>query len=196
MTAIQADAESIKDSAPKDKTRIFTSADAILKVSAHIYDVVHSMMRQLRPSVLDNLGLEEALKEEIDSWRKRNPEIDCFYNFKGDLSSLEEHTNISIYRIVQECLTNITKYASATQVNIKLKNDTENLHLFISDNGKGMDKKLSDNSHHTGLGLIGMRERLQALNGFFSYETSAGNGFQILIHIPHNTDNITPENTP
>ncbi len=196
LTAIQADAESIKDSAPKDNGRVITSADAILKVSAHIYDVVHSMMRQLRPSVLDNLGLEEALKEEIDSWSKRNPEIDCFYNFKGDLSSLEEHSNISIYRIVQECLTNITKYASATEVNIKLKNDTENLHLFISDNGKGMDKKLSDNSHHMGLGLIGMRERLQALNGFFSYETSTGNGFQILIHIPKNTGNIIPESNP
>ena len=196
LTAIQADAESIKDSATKDKTRIFTSADAILKVSAHIYDVVHSMMHLLRPSVLDNLGLVEALKEEIETWKKRNPKINCNYAFDGDLSSLGEHTNISIYRIVQECLTNITKYASATKVNIVLKNDTENLNLLISDDGVGMDtdSNIHDSGH--GLGLIGMRERIQALNGMFSYETSVGKGFHIFIHIPQNTSNMTLESYP
>jgi signal transduction histidine kinase len=196
LTAIQADAKSIRDLSPQGEGRIFTSADAILKVSAHIYDVVHSMMHLLRPSVLDNLGLVEALKEEIDSWKKRNPKINCNYTFDGDLSNLGEHTNISIYRIIQECLTNIVKYASATNVNIELKNDTENLNLFISDDGVGMDADSNVNDSGHGLGLIGMRERIQALNGIFSYETSSGKGFRIFIHIPLNTCSITPESYP
>ena len=193
ITAIQADAESIRDLSPQGDGRVITSADAILKVSAHIYDVVHSMMHLLRPSVLDNLGLVEALKEEIDSWNKRNPKINCEYTFDGDLSDLGENTNISIYRIVQECLTNIVKHASATRVNIKLNNDAEKLSLAISDDGVGMDKNVSEHGHSMGLGLIGMRERIQALNGVFSYEISNGEGFRIFIHIPHNTNDITSE---
>ncbi|MDX2506842.1 MAG: histidine kinase [Gammaproteobacteria bacterium] len=196
LTAIQADAKSIRDLSPPGDDRVFTRADAILKVSAHIYDVVHSMMHLLRPSVLDNLGLVEALKEEIETWKKRNPKITCNYTFDGDLSGLGEHTNISLYRIIQECLTNIVKYACATNVNIELKNDSENLNLFISDNGVGMDKNSSNHGHNIGLGLIGMRERIQALKGLFSYETSSGEGFRIFIHIPLNTGSTTPGSNP
>ena len=149
------------------------------------------MMHLLRPSVMDNLGLVEALKEEIHDWNKRNPKTSCIHTFNGDLSSLGERTNISIYRIVQECLTNITKHAYAANVNIKLDNDTEELHLTINDDGIGM---INDStSQHLGLGLIGMRERIQALNGIFFYETSSEDGFRISIHIPIDADNKTLE---
>ncbi len=184
LTAIQADAKSIKDLSPKNDRRIITSADAILNVSAHIYDVVHSMMRLLRPSVLDSLGLVEALKEEINIWNKRNPKTKCTHNFEGDLSNLGEHTNITIYRIAQECLTNITKHASAENVSVELKNGKHDLQLIISDDGIGVDVNIPDRG--MSLGLIGIRERIQALNGLFKYETSPGNGFRVFIRIPHN----------
>lgn len=183
ITAIQADAESIRDLSSKSDQRVVTSADAILNVSAHIYDVVHSMMHLLRPSVLDNLGLVEALKDEIDAWNKRNPKTNCIYAFDGDLSNLGERTNITIYRIIQECLTNITKHASARHVSIELNNDMESLRLTVSDDGIGMDASMPG---HMGLGLIGMRERIHALNGIFSHQTSSGDGFRIIICIPYN----------
>jgi len=186
ITAIQADAKSIKDLSPQCDKRVITSADAILNVSAHIYDVVHSMMHQLRPSVMDDLGLVEALKDEIKAWNKRQPKTDCIHHFKGDLSDLGERTNITIYRIIQECLTNITKHADAEHVNIKINNDAKKIHLTISDDGKGMDA--NSTVKQLGLGLIGIRERVQALNGVFYYETAIDNGFQVFIHIPH--DNI------
>ena len=191
ITAIQADAKSIRDLSPQCDQRIVTSADAILDVSAHVYDVVHSMMHLLRPIVLDNLGLVEALKDEIHDWNKRNPKTSCIHTFKGDLSNLGERTNITIYRIVQECLTNIAKYASAAHVNIKLDNDTEKLHLTINDDGVGMTN--DPTSQHLGLGLIGIRERAQALNGLFFYETSSNDGFRVYIHIPLDADNNTLE---
>ena len=183
LTAIQADAKSIKDLSPKSNGRVITSADAILNVSAHIYDVVHSMMRLLRPSVLDSLGLEEALKEEMDTWNKRNPKTRCIHSFKGDLSNLGEHTNITIYRIIQECLTNIAKHASAKKVTVDLENGESDLQLIIKDDGVGVDA--NGPNRGMGLGLIGMRERIQALNGLFGYETSPGDGFRIFIRIPH-----------
>jgi len=184
ITAIQADAKSIRDLSSQCDRRVVTSADAISNVSAHIYDVVHSMMRQLRPSVLDNLGLAEALRDEIDAWNRRNPEINCTYNFTGDLSGLGERTNITVYRIIQECLTNIVKHASARHVTIKLNNDRKNLALAICDDGIGMAANSA--AKGLGLGLIGMRERVQALNGDFVHETSSRGGFRIFITIPGN----------
>jgi len=190
ITAIQADARSIRDLAPLDDRRVATSADAILNVSAHIYDVVHSMMHLLRPSVMDNLGLIEALKEEIKAWNKRHPKTICVHHFEGELSGLGERTNITIYRIVQECLTNIAKHANARHVNIKVINDAKKIHLTISDDGDGMDT--SSTRKNLGLGLIGIRERIQALNGVFYYETAIADGFRISIHIPHdNTETDT-----
>lgn len=183
ITAIQADAKSIKELSLNNDQRVSASANAILDVSSHIYDVVHSMMHQLRPSVLDNLGLAEALKDEVRAWNKRNPNTTCFHSFTGNLSDLGERTNITIYRIVQECLTNIVKYASAKHVDIKLYNDEKSLQLSIVDDGVGMDE--SSSNKNMGLGIIGMRERIQALNGAFFYKTSTGSGFAIFINISH-----------
>jgi len=185
ITAIQADAESIRDLSPENNKRLINSADAILNVSAHIYDVVHSMIQLLRPNVLDNLGLEEALKEEIHAWNKRNSHLRCIYTFEGDLTNFGERTNITLYRIIQECLTNIVKHAYAKNIKIKLINENDKLKLSVNDDGVGMDtKKLTQ---RLGLGLIGMRERVQSLDGTFSYETSPDFGFRILIHIPLKT---------
>lgn len=183
ITAIQADAKSITDIAPQYDKRVATSADAILNVSAHVYDVVHSMIHLLRPSVLDNLGLIEALKDEIKAWNKRSPKTVCLHNFEGDLSNLGERINITIYRIIQECLTNALKHANAEHVVIKLSNDGDKIHLSISDDGAG--KNTNSSEEHIGLGLIGIRERIQALNGVFYYETSSNDGFRVFIHIPY-----------
>jgi len=185
ITAIQADAELIRDMSLLCDKRVTTSADAILNVSAHIYDVVHSMMHLLRPSVLDNLGLVEALKDEVQTWNKRKPETVCIHDFKGDLTGLGERINITIYRIVQECLTNIAKHAEAKHVAIKVINDSQKIQLNINDDGKGMDIDSKDSN--PGLGLIGMRERIQALDGTFYYETSVNDGFHIFIIIPHHS---------
>jgi signal transduction histidine kinase len=189
ITAIQADAESIRDQASKHDERIRVSSNAILNVSAHIYEVVHSMIRLLRPSILDNLGLVEALKDEIDAWARRNPDTSCTCTFTGNLSGLGEHTEITIYRIVQECLTNIAKHASAKHVDINLDNDESGLAITISDDGVGMAIQDEESGSVHGLGLIGMRERIQALNGVFSYKTSRNKGFRVEIRIPRQAMN-------
>jgi signal transduction histidine kinase len=182
ITAIQADAESIRDQSKHDE-RIRVSTNAILKVSAHIYEVVHSMIRLLRPSILDNLGLVEALKDEIDDWSRRNPDTTCTCAFSGDMSGLGEHTEITTYRIIQECLTNIAKHSYADHVDIKLDGNESELHIQVSDDGVGVDVQDEESGSVHGLGLIGMRERVRALNGTFSYQTSPGAGFKVEIRI-------------
>jgi signal transduction histidine kinase len=104
--------------------------------------------------------------------------------FNGNLDSLGESINISLYRIVQECLTNIAKHAMATEVHVELgiirAYATDKLPLVVQDNGTGMD------SHKPGggLGLIGMRERVEALAGEFELATAPGSGMRITVRLP------------
>ncbi len=179
LTAIQADAELIKDLSTNDK-RIETSATAIMDVSSRVYDVVHSMMHRLRPGILDNLGLVEALKDEINAWNSRNIDSHCELNYSGELTELDEHTNITLYRIVQECLTNISKHARANKVNIELDNNGTEVSLNVSDDGLGFNI----NNTTQGLGLIGMRERVASLNGTLLLESSPTQGTSIKITVP------------
>ena len=181
LTAIQADAELIRDLSADDK-RIETSATAIMDVSSRVYDVVHSMMHRLRPGILDNLGLVEALKDEIKAWENRNIETECNFVVQGDLHDLGEHTNITLYRIVQECLTNISKHANANKVNIELSHDQHKLLLSVTDNGNGFNMQ----SYSRGLGLIGMRERVASLNGKLQLDSEPGKGVTITISVPLN----------
>ncbi|MDX2457435.1 MAG: histidine kinase [Gammaproteobacteria bacterium] len=180
ITAIQADAESIRDLSKKGDNRIETSASAILDVSSRIYEVVHAMMQRLRPGVLDDLGLIEALKEELSTWQDRQPGIETNFEVAGNLDDLDERINITTYRIVQECLTNIARHADATRVNISLSGNIDSLELSVSDNGQGLNQSLPGD----GLGLIGMRERAEGLGGEFMLESEKGTGVTIRVRIP------------
>ena len=182
MTAIQADAEIIHELSRNRDEKISTSAGAIVSVSSRMYDVVHSMMQRLRPSVLDDLGLIAALEEETGAWQARFPHVDCSFSTNGELMELGERINITLYRIVQESLTNIAKHAGATRVALQLARQQESLTLSIEDNGCGMD---TDNPGR-GLGLIGMRERVEALSGSLSIQSSPGRGVIIHVRIPLN----------
>ncbi len=180
MTAIQADAENIATlSAGRDR-KVCDSARAIVGVSSRMYDVVHSMMQRLRPSVLDNFGLVAAINDELAGWRSRYPTIACSFEKHGELDNLGEQTNISLYRIVQESLTNIAKHAAASQVSLLLSRKQHQIRLSIKDNGCGL--KPGKPGH--GLGLVGMRERAEALQGSFAVISRPGDGMTIDIVIP------------
>jgi len=198
ITAIRADAESIRDLSKKRgpgvcDSRVETSASAILSVSSRIYDVVHSMMQRLRPPVLDHLGLNEALSEEVEAWQTRHPEIKCVFDSSGDLSGLSDQIKITLYRIVQESLTNITKHALAKNVTISISliNATDDhsdkcshaeARLTITDDGCGIDMSIRG----SGLGLTGMRERVDSLEGEFQIDTVVDKYTSIIVSIPVN----------
>jgi signal transduction histidine kinase len=180
MTAIQADAENIHALSKDVNPGIAGSAGAIVAVAARMYDVVHSMMQRLRPSVLDNVGLEAAIEEELERWQARYPDIACRFDRHGDLLDFGEQVNITLYRIVQESLTNIARHAGASRVSLVLGRGEDSVHLHIEDDGCGMepDKPVR------GLGLIGMRERVEALKGSLSITSSLGRGSAINVVVP------------
>ena len=193
ITAIQADAEIISAFASRCDCRLEKSAEAIKAVSARIYEFVHSTMLQLRPSILEDLGLAETLHEEVDAWQTRHRNTGCTLSINTDLDGLDEQTAITIYRIVQECLTNIAKHASASNVVItfdlvdEMVSDNADtlpvtaLRFSIRDDGVGMDPKPA---RGRGLGLIGIRERAGALGGVLSTQTASGQGVTIVVTLP------------
>ena len=192
ITAIQADAKIISERVQECSPHVATSAAAIQDVASRLYEVVHSMMQRLRPGMLDDLGLIDTLNEEVDVWRDRQPDTVYELKVNGDLTNLGEDINITLYRIVQECLTNIVKHAQASHVTISVTvaDDVQSgavggeggqrLRLVIQDDGMGMDVE----SRRKGLGLIGMRERVEGINGRFSVVSALGEGTTVLVDLP------------
>jgi signal transduction histidine kinase len=148
----------------------------------HIHGVVSDMIRRLRPAGLDELGLSAALESCIDQWQQRLPNTQFTFNESGDLDSLSEHVSLTIYRLVQEGLTNSFKHSGASRIDIVLNrsSDTDDIVLTIWDNGKGMNPA----EQKSGMGLNGMRERAEMLGGSLVIETSPGRGFTVEARIP------------
>jgi len=183
VTAVKTFAVAI---ANKTRTRmpdVEANAQTIVAAANHIYDGMHDIIRQLRPGLLDNLGLPETLRDTVSGWQVQHPEIRFTLNLSGRLDALGETFNINLYRIVQESVTNSLSYAQASLIDIKLAiTKTGELQLIIKDDGKGMDIDTIDQTNH--FGLLGMRERVQALHGSFNLDSAPNQGTTIYINIP------------
>lgn len=160
-----------------------SNAQTIVAAANHIYDGMHNIIRQLRPGSLDNLGLSETLRDSVANWQKQNPTVRFDLNLSGKLDALGESININLYRIVQESVTNALRHGQSTEIKISLQqiNQTD-LQLTIKDNGVGMAICNVDQTQH--FGLLGMRERVQALNGSFNVDSLLGQGTSVEVTIP------------
>lgn len=141
---------------------------------------VRDLAMGLRPSMLDDLGLGPAIEWQAREFSRRNG-VPASVELGGDLASLSEMERTSLFRIVQEALTNITKHAKASEVQIRLQSDANGVELRVSDNGKGMDPSTA---RGVGLGLLGMEERAREMGAEFSLNSEPGRGTAIEILIP------------
>jgi PAS domain S-box-containing protein len=186
VTAIKTIGAVIANRTELTSPEIHQSAQTIVSVAGHMYDSVHGIIRQLRPSALDHLGLRETLEEAVSNWGRLNPEIECRLELEGALDALGERVNITVYRIVQECLTNVMKHASARHASIAvLRRDPggeDRLDIIARDDGKGLGERNERDA--TRFGLMGMRERTEALGGSFALESVTGRGLTVRVSIP------------
>ena len=199
VTAIKTFAVGIANKAKSNSTgagmpEIASSAQVIVSAANQIYDGMHNIVRQLRPGSLDNLGLAETLKDAVSNYQAQYPDVNIQLHLSsnlesgnlesGNLEALGETVSINLYRIVQESLNNAFKYAQATEINVGLtKSSSGELLLTIQDNGIGMDVDSVDQTSH--FGLLGMRERAQALNGTFSIISEPTKGTVINVTVPY-----------
>jgi len=187
LTAIQAESAAICSSSGAEREpEIYANAQAIGNSATEVQSVIRRILRRLRPSLLDELGLTDSLQELAIQWRQHHPKIVCDLELDGNLGDLPESLNITLYRIVQEALTNIANHAQASHVKVWLRrvpgvaSDPEHLLLTVQDDGKGMDPKLP----LKGLGMLGMRERVIASGGEFMSHSASGQGVCIEIRLP------------
>jgi two-component system sensor histidine kinase UhpB len=175
ITAIQIQATLANRTAQEEQTRGI--ADAINELALKIHASTRTLLTQLRPQVLDELGLENALMHLADEMKFRERNIDCVINIGFSSQQLDEVTTVTLYRVVQELLNNAAKYSRARQVHVTLFPGSS-LRLEYQDNGVG----IADDWRSRGTGLRGIEERVTALGGTLQVENR--NGTRVTVSLP------------
>jgi len=150
-----------------------------------VLDGVRRFSQELRPSVLDDLGLIPAVKWLVSDLG-RNHKIHAEVEISGKPRQLAAETELALFRIVQEALTNVRKHANASGVPVRFEFLPDVLNIYISDNGKGfvVPERVSDLTRENKLGLTGIEERVQLVGGTLSIESQSEEGTSLIVRIP------------
>jgi two-component system sensor histidine kinase UhpB len=159
--------------------RIAMACELLEEHAASLQQLNRTMLNRLRPTALRELGLEEALGALVAQVRTDHPELRISFSAPESFSDVDETTALTIYRIVQEGLTNVVKHARAKHVRIVISNERDWLRIRIEDDGSGLSA-----DQVSGLGLLGMRERLQALDGNLDLRAGASGGTILEARLP------------
>lgn len=168
----------------KDPTKVQDELYNLMELVRQSLKDVRKIIFDLRPMVLDDLGLVPALKRYIEHYAK---EYGIFVETSvlGRERRLDSSLEVALFRVVQESLTNIKKHASADQVVIKIEFLRDKVNVLIRDNGCGFDKdKVLSEKQYEGFGLLGMKERIQLLKGNLNIKTAPGKGTEINLSVP------------
>ncbi|MDA0238222.1 MAG: PAS domain S-box protein [Proteobacteria bacterium] len=185
LTAIKTIGMAIANRDSDEKSITRQNALTIVEVTSRIYDMVHSIIRELRPSALDHLGLEDAILELCERYRRADPDLELKLDFDISLNRWDEYVNITVYRVIQECLTNAAKHAGANRISVTVSNllvesNLARIVIKVQDDGKGLDVDISESRR---FGLLGMRERVQAFNGDIQIESDSSAGTLITAYM-------------
>ncbi len=155
---------------------VHTTAALMVRTISEAYESARTLVRRLRPEVIDTLGLPGAIKELCSTFTSQDCQYS--YNINDSYEDLSEEVVIAIYRIIQEALSNVAKHAYASSVTVSLSRDSHII-LSIEDNGIGIPDDPTK-----GVGLISMRERAMSIGGEFSIgKTDSGTRIQVVIPI-------------
>jgi signal transduction histidine kinase len=147
-------------------------------------NIVHRFARELRPTVLDDLGLIPAIQSFIKDFEKRT-DIHIDFTFSPGLNLLNSTQRTVLYRVAQSALTNVEKHARASKVEFSLGKFRHAVRMEIHDNGKSFEvSSVMFAKRHKRLGLLGSRERVEMVGGTFSVESAPRNGTTVIAEIP------------
>tara|TARA_R110002050_G_scaffold57423_5_gene129404 strand:+ start:335120 stop:336505 length:1386 start_codon:yes stop_codon:yes gene_type:complete len=180
LTAIRFEAELIKTAKSIQETQF--SAEAIDKIGRDMKNIVRSMLERLRPPEFDMFGLRGAVTEMISGWQLRHPQTTLAFQCKADFTEVDDARQLSMYRIIQEGLTNISRHAGPAplDVTISLVLSGGLITISINDNGLGCDLT----KQVKGFGLRGIRERVDGLFGTMTINSAPDKGMKITVEVP------------
>ena len=185
LNVIKLDAVGVRDDLQASHAATHRRASTIVENCNHIHGALTTLIRELRPTGLDELGLAAALEHCVETWRVRLPGVALSLSVAGDFTALPETITVTLYRLVQEALTNVAKHAAASKVTVGLERvgrggNEDRIEVAVVDDGAGTVPGAATG----GIGLIGMRERVMALHGRLVFTSSPGNGFRLAAQIP------------
>ena len=181
LTVLKMSVSRLRQALPREPEALRSSASAILESIDGLLRTVRDLSTELRPVVLDHLGLVEAIKWQARQFESRTG-IACGIRSRLDGVAVDPNRSTDLFRVVQEALTNVVRHARATRVQIQLLREAGDLLLEVSDNGLGIQQE--DGSRQASLGLLGIRERIQALGGTVEISSTSGSGTRLRVRIP------------
>jgi signal transduction histidine kinase len=181
LTALKMDLSWLARRLPQRQTDLAAKVNAMAGLVDGAVNTVRRIATELRPGLLDDLGLVAAIEWQAQEFARRTGLTVELHLGDQDLA-LDRDLATALFRIFQEALTNIARHAAATRVEIELVHQPDLLKLVVADNGKGIEPAqiLAPRS----LGLLGMRERARALGGDVVIEGSPGQGTTVTVRIP------------
>ncbi|HTO94752.1 MAG TPA: PAS domain-containing sensor histidine kinase [Bacteroidota bacterium] len=196
LTALKLDLASFEDVLPGEESHDLRAAlvEKLESMSSLIDSTVQTMRRiitQLRPVLLDSLGLSAAIEWLAEDFEHRTG-IACRARISGEAFAHDHDRATAVYRIVQETLTNVARHSGATQVDIAMESDAAAFRLSVSDNGRGITGEQMDAG--VSFGIIGMKERALILGGELTIAAGADGGTRVALVLP--LDAAAPDLAP
>ena len=156
------------------------------ELTGKLVEEVHHLAWELRPAALDHLGLQAALHNYAEKWSERSGVSVDFHGGGLERQRLSPEVETTIYRIVQEALTNVLKHAAARRVSVIAERRREHVLVIVEDDGRGFDAEAAARApaNGRGLGLLGMRERVALVGGALDFDSAPGGGSTVRARIP------------
>lgn len=180
LASIGAEAAFVHKRAEVHDPALLPAARAIAAVTAHMMESLQGILLQLRPVGLEEFGLRAALEALVAGWRRRQPACGFELVLTGDIDGLPDGLTVSLYRIVQESLTNALRHGAPSRVCVALGRDAQGCRLRVEDDGDGAEGPTAG----SGLGVLGMRERVEALGGRFALIRRGLQGMRVEADFP------------
>ncbi len=181
LTALKIELTLLRKRLPIERKSINEKVASMADLVETTIQSVKRISTDLRPGILDHLGLPSAIEWQAEEFQKRTG-IDCSVVFDPEQFSLDKDRTTTVFRIFQETLTNAARHAHATKVSVLLRMEAGVLTLQVKDNGKGISER--DISDSKSLGLIGIRERVNNWGGLLAISGSKNKGTLVTVRIP------------
>ena len=184
LTALGISLDLIADDLPPECDTLRQRVGDAAELTVTTMDRLRGLAQDLRPPALDAVGLSPTLEDACRMFARRTRLPIDYQGMEGP--ALEEEVNICLYRFLQEALTNVVRHAEADDVRVTLAYDAETVSLSVDDDGRGFDVEPapSDPAAPVGIGLLGMRERLESLGGWLEVASQPGSGARVVAHVP------------
>ena len=185
LTALGMGLAAVEQQVTSEAPHTVTLVRNLRELSSQAIVELRHIMADLRPAQLDDLGLVPALRWYVNQYQERHPELRTSFIAERLEQRLPSQYETVLFRTAQEALTNVARHAQASQVSVKLARVTDAVRLEVTDDGIGFDTNApARHASGSGMGLVGMRERVALVGGRCVVTAAPGGGVRVVVELP------------